>query len=79
MYLTVLSHFNIKQFNALGDICNENILQMSKGNVGKKNCFNCNSKFLGSSYISPSSVEGDYCKPLPLNSKFPSDILSDSM
>jgi len=36
MYLTVLSHFNIKQVNTLGDICNENILLMSKGNVGKK-------------------------------------------
>jgi len=36
MYLTVLSHFNIKQVNTLGDICNENILVMSKGNVGKK-------------------------------------------
>jgi len=36
MYLTVLSHFNIKQVNTLGDICNENILIMSKGNVGKK-------------------------------------------
>ena len=35
MYLTVLSHFNIKQ-NTLGDICNENILLMSKRNVGTK-------------------------------------------
>ena len=24
-------------------------------------------------------MEGDYCKPLLLSSKFPSDILSDSM
>jgi len=34
MYLTVLSHFNIKQVNALGDMCNENILLMNKRNVG---------------------------------------------
>jgi len=36
MYLTVLSHFNIKQVNTLGDICNENIHLMSKGYVGRK-------------------------------------------
>ena len=36
MYLTVLSHFNIKLFNTLGDTCNENILLMDKRNVGIK-------------------------------------------
>ena len=35
MYLTVVSHFNIKQVSTLGDICNENIL-MNKMNVGTK-------------------------------------------
>jgi len=33
MYLTVLSHFNMRQVNTLGDICNENILLMSKSNI----------------------------------------------
>ena len=36
MYLTVLPHFNIKQVNTLGDICNENILLMNKRNIGTK-------------------------------------------
>jgi hypothetical protein len=36
MYLTVLTHFSIKQVNTLGDICNENILLMNKMNVGTK-------------------------------------------
>ena len=36
MYLTVLSHFNIKWVSTLGYICNENILLMNKRNVGTK-------------------------------------------
>ena len=36
MYLTVLPHYFIKQVNTLEDICNVNILLMSKRNIGTK-------------------------------------------
>jgi hypothetical protein len=78
MYLTVLSQFSMKQVNTLGDICNENILLMSKRNVHTKTFLILIRNF-GDNHIYLWYVEGDYCEPLLLNSKFPSDILSDSV
>ena len=36
MYLTVLPHYFTKQVNNLEDICNINILLISKRNIGTK-------------------------------------------